>query len=158
MRKSQLPDVTPDLGLEPIRTHNGQALSPKEDRFVSLYIKYADPAKAAKEAGYSVRDTVKNKDSAYLTRGRTLLAKDYIQHEIAYRNEAIRSKDIADANEVLSYLTAVMRGDIKDQFGLDTSIADRTTAAKELNRRLREMEVSTDTANKREVRLILDRG
>lgn len=158
MRKSQLPDVTPDLGLEPLRTHNGQALSPKEDKFVSLYIKYADPAKAAKEAGYSVRDTIKNKDAAYLSRGRKLLSLDYIQHEIAYRNELIRNQDIADAHEVLAYLTAVMRGDIKDQFNLDASLNDRTTAAKELNRRLREMEVSTDTANKREVRLILDRS
>lgn len=158
MRASELPDVVPDVGLEPLRTHNGQALSPKEDRFVSLYIKYSDPAQAAKEAGYSVRDTIKNKEAAYLTRGRNLLQKDYIQNEIAYRNEQIRGRDIADAKEVLSYLTAVMRGDIKDQFNLEASISDRTAAAKELNRRLREMEVGTDIANKQEVRLILERS
>ena len=93
-----------------------------------------------------------------MTRGRNLLQKDYIQNEIAWRNEQIRGKDIADAKEVLSYLTAVMRGDIKDQFNLEASISDRTAAAKELNRRLREMEVGTDIANKQEVRLILERG
>lgn len=157
MRRSQFPDVTPYVGAEPLRTHNGQSLSPKEDKFISLYIKYADPGKAAKEAGYTLRDSIKNKEAAYITKGRALLDKDYIQHEIAYRNEEIRAKDIADAHEVLAYLTSVMRGEQKDQFGIEASLADRTAAAKELNRRMREMEVATNTANKQEVRLVLER-
>ena len=42
---------------------------------------------------------------------------------------------IADADEVLDYLSGVMRGEIKDQFGLDASLQDRTKAAQELLKR-----------------------
>lgn len=44
-------------------------------------------------------------------------------------------KRIADADEVLQYLSDVMRGKVKDQFGLDASLQDRTKAAQELMKR-----------------------
>jgi phage terminase small subunit len=159
---SQLPDgvnevVENEIATTCLTTHNGQKLSPKEDRFISLYIKYADPLQAAKEAGYSIRETVKDKDAQYAKRGRQLLAKDYIQDEIAYRTEVFRDANIADAKEVMMYLTKVMRGEEKDQFGLDVSIADRTNAAKELNRRMHEIESSTNREGGKEVHLVLRR-
>lgn len=159
---SQIPDgvletVEDDIATTCLVTHNGQKLSPKEDRFISLYIKYADPLQAAREAGYSIRETVKNKDAQYMKRGRQLLAKDYIQDEIAYRMESIRDAQIADSKEVLMYLTRVMRGEEKDQFGLDVSVADRTNAAKELNRRMHEIESATNREGGREVHLVLRR-
>lgn len=138
-------------------THDGQRLSPKEDRFISLYIKYSDSAQAAKEAGYSVREGIKNKTAQYAKRGRELLGRQYIKDEIAYRVDALRDAQIADAKEVLMYLSRVMRGEEKDQFDLPVSISDRTAAAKELNRRLKEMEDATDRAGVREVRLVLRR-
>ena len=158
---STMPDIgTPAYDIvetTSLTTHNGQRLSPKEDRFITLYIKYADGPQAAKEAGYSIRETIKNKDAQYAKKSRELLAKDYIKDEIAYRSEAIRDAQIADTKEVLMYLTKVMRGEEKDQFGLDVSIADRTNAAKELNRRLHELEAASDTEAKTEVHLVLER-
>ena len=44
-------------------------------------------------------------------------------------------KRIATADEVLQFLTDVMMGKVKDQFGLDASLQDRTNAAKELMKR-----------------------
>ena len=44
-------------------------------------------------------------------------------------------KRIADLEEVLQYLSDVVRGKIKDQFGLDASLQDRTKAAQELMKR-----------------------
>jgi phage terminase small subunit len=141
-----------------LTTHNGQRLSPKEDAFINLFIQFEDAAKAAEEAGYSVKDHFKNKPAQYLKRGKQLLAKDYIQDEIAFRVKQMNSAQIADAEEVMMYLTRVMRGEEKDQFGLDTSIADRTSAAKELNRRFKELEDATKTAaNAKEVHLVLER-
>ena len=163
MTPSQMPDVvnafTEALPSNvALVTHNGQRLSPKEDAFINLYIQHEDAAKAAEEAGYSVREQFKNKPAQYLKRGRQLLAKDYIQDEIAWRVKQMHSAQIADAEEVLMYLTRVMRGEEKDQFGLDTSISDRTSAAKELNRRLKELEDATKTAaNAKEVHLVLER-
>ena len=140
-----------------LTTHNGQRLSPKEDRFITLYIKYADGTQAAKEAGYSIREGIKNKEAAYTKKGYELLAKDYIKDEISYRMEEYRDAQIADTKEVLMYLTRVMRGEEKDQFGLDVSISDRTSAAKELNRRIQEIEANTDRAGSKEVHLVLRR-
>jgi phage terminase small subunit len=159
------PANTPDVGMPAhdfvettsLVTHNGQRLSPKEDRFITLYIKYADGPQAAKEAGYSVRETIKNKDAQYVKRSNELLAKDYIKDEIAYRMEQYRQAGVADTTEILTYLTQVMRGEIKDQFGLDVSISDRTAAAKELNRRINEIESATDRAGAKEVHLVLRR-
>ncbi len=144
-------------GLSALRTHNGQALSPKEDAFIQLYIQHADPMKAAKEAGYTVREGVKNKDAQWRRRGLQLLAKDYIKDELAWRMKKFKNACIADTDEILMYLTNVMRGTEKDQFGLDVSIADRTNAAKELNRRLHELEAASDTEAKTEVHLVLER-
>lgn len=53
----------------------------------------------------------------------------------AYYDELIgrvEDKDIADAQEVLKYFTKVMRGEEKDQFGLDAALTDRNDAAKQL--------------------------
>lgn len=159
------PSNTPEEGMPAhefvattsLTTHNGQRLSPKEDRFITLYIQHADSAQAAKEAGYSIRDTIKNKDAAYAKKGYEMLAKDYIKDEIAYRMEEFRDSKIADTKEILMYLTGVMRGDIKDQFNLEASISDRTAAAKELNRRIQEIESNTDRAGSKEVHLVLRR-
>ena len=47
----------------------------------------------------------------------------------------MQSARIADAEEVLQYLTRVMRGEVKDQFDLDPTIQDRTKAAELLGKR-----------------------
>lgn len=142
-----------------LTTHNGQRLSPKEDRFITLYIKHADAKQAAEEAGYAVRAEIKNKDAQYLKIGKKLLAKDYIKDEIAARAEEFRNSQIADTKEVLMYLTKVMRGEERDQFNIEASIADRTAAAKELNRRLKELEDATSSGGSsgKEIHLVLRR-
>jgi phage terminase small subunit len=160
--KAQVPDVATeemedDILTTALVTHNGQKLSPKEDRFISLYIKYADGPRAAKEAGYSIRAEVKNKDAQYAKKSKELLRKDYIKDEIAARSEEFRDKQIADTKEVLIYLSKVMRGEIKDQFNIDASLADRTAAAKELNRRLKELEDGSSSGSGKEIRLVLRR-
>lgn len=162
MNETQVPDgssekLKDEILSTSLMTNNGQRLSPKEDRFITLYIKYADATIAAKEAGYAVRPEIKNKDAQYTKIGKKLLTKDYIRDEIAYRSEEFRSAQIADTNEVLMYLTRVMRGEEKDQFNLDVSIADRTNAAKELNRRLHELETTTESGSGKEIRLVLRR-
>lgn len=158
---AQLPEVinsdTAELRTVSLVTHNGQRLSPKEDMFISLYIKLADAALAAQQAGYSIRATIKNPTLAYKKKGQELLSQDYIQDEIRYRMKELESAEIADTAEILRYLTRVMRGDEKDQFGLDAALSERTAAAKELNRRLRELEVATNTEAGKEIHLILER-
>ena len=156
-----LPEI-PDVGSERLMgtvlvTHNGQRLSPKEYKFIDLYIKLADAAEAAEQAGYTVREHYKNKKAQYLKRGESLLAKDYIQDEIAYRMKEFRRSQIADTEEILLYLSKVMRGEEKDQFGLDVSIADRTAAAKELNRRIHELDTATKQEGSQQIIFSIER-
>lgn len=162
MRNSELPDIvnTEVEGLKHValQTYNGQRLSPKEDKFITLYIKYADPMMAAKEAGYAIRPTYKNKERQWKKKGEALLERDYIQNELAHRLEMFKSEKIADTEEILMYLTAVMRGEEKDQFDMDVSISDRTAAAKELSRRIHELESSAKTEGAKEVHLVLERN
>lgn len=162
MNRAQVPDIADenleeDILTTALTTHNGQRLSPKEDRFISLYIKYADATKAAEEAGYTVRAEIKNKEAQYVKIGKKLLMRDYVKDEIAYRSAEFRNSQIADTNEILMYLTNVMRGNIKDQFNLDASLQERTSAAKELNRRLHELETTTESGSGKEIHLVLRR-
>ena len=49
--------------------------------------------------------------------------------------EEKENQRIASQDEVLQYLTKVMRGEEKDQFGLDASLQDRTKCAELLGKR-----------------------
>ena len=56
--------------------------------------------------------------------------------------QEIQNASIADATEILQYFTAVMRGEIKDQFEIEAPLSERTKAAQELAKR------QIDIANK----------
>ena len=62
-----------------------------------------------------------------------------MKKEIASRLEAIRSAQVADEHEVMAYFTAVMRGQVLDQFGLEASLQERTRAAECLAKRIIDM-------------------
>lgn len=99
----------------------------KQRLFADLYLQHGNATLAAKLAGYSEK-------SARST-GHRMLKNDDVRAFIAHRLEVQEVGRVADLDEVLVFLTAVMRGKIKDQFGLDASIADRLSAAKELLKR-----------------------
>lgn len=107
-------------------THTGHVLTFREARFIDSYMVDGDKKKAVQEAGYKVQH-LSNKANE-------LLKKDYIADEIAYRNELYQSQFISSREEVLEFLSAGMRGEIKDQFDLDPTFSDRTACAKELIR------------------------
>ena len=162
MNEAQVPDaygrgIKNKILTTTLTTHDGTRLSPKEEKFITLYIKYSDAGQAAEEAGYLVRAERKDRKLAYARKGKSILSKDYIKAEIAARMDDYRDSQIADTKEILMYLTRVMRGDEKDQFGIDASLQERTSAAKELNRRLRELEVGDSVGGGKEVHLVLRR-
>ena len=104
-----------------------QKLTKKERIFAEEYVKTTNGTQSASTAGYS-ENTSRSKGSQLLTK---INVRQYID---AVMNE--RSKDtIATADEVLEYLTRVVRGEEKDAFGLDVSVADKTKAAELLGKR-----------------------
>lgn len=102
-------------------THDGYPLSAKESRFISLFIANGDINKCLRESGLSLKNVA---------------GKDYIVDEITYRLDLLKKKTIADGDEILQYFTRVMRGEEKDQFGLDAPLSERTRAAQELAKRI----------------------
>ena len=102
-------------------------LTPKQKKFCDEYLKLGNATQAAKNAGYSEK-------TAYRT-GADNLKVPHILDYINARQEQIASKDIADIEEIMKYLTDVIRGKIKDQFDLDASLSERTKAAQELLKR-----------------------
>lgn len=107
-------------------THDKHPLSFREARFIDIYMACGDKAQAVEQAGFKVKN--------FVAKGTALLKKDYIADEIAYRSEIYASELVADRQEILEYLTAVMRGEVKDQFNLDAPLSERTAAARELKK------------------------
>lgn len=112
-------------------------LTQKQKKFADYLVKLGrDKAtEAAKLAGYSEKSA---RQSGYANMQKASV-KAYIEERLKTaaepreRAEAER-KLVADGDEVLRFLSATMRGEVKDQFGLDAQLKDRLAAAKELQR------------------------
>lgn len=102
-------------------------LTPKQKAFADYYIECGNATEAAKKAGYS--------EKAARQIGTENLSKPSISAYIAERMGTQDKKRVADADEVMEFYTAVMRGEVKDQFGLDTALSDRLKAGTELMKR-----------------------
>lgn len=100
-------------------------LTEKQKRFIDYYIETANATESAKRAGYSSK-TAKNIGAENLTK---------LNYFIQERLQQLENNRIASQDEVLQYLTKVMRGEEKDQFGLDASLQDRTKCAELLGKR-----------------------
>lgn len=104
------------------------ALTLLQQKFADLYIKLGNATQAAKEAGYSEK-------TAYSI-GNENLKKPEIKTYISERLVQIEKESIASIDEVMKFYTKVMRGQEKDQFGLDASLSDRIKAGGEIIKRL----------------------
>lgn len=82
------------------------------------------------------------------------LKKPQISAYIKRRIDEQEAARVADANEVLQFYSAVMRGEVKDQFGIDASLSDRLKAADSLAKRLAAAELKPNAEDA--VRVIID--
>lgn len=105
-------------------------LTIKQKNFADLYIKTGNATQSYIDAGYKA-----TKREIAEANARKLLANYSVKLYIENRMEELKEKSIASQEEVLQYLTKVMRGEEKDQFGLDASLQDRTKCAELLGKR-----------------------
>ena len=108
---------------EEVKDYN--KLTEKQKRFIDYYIETANATESAKRAGYSEKTADRI--------GHENLRK--LEFFIKQKLEEKENQRIASQDEVLQYLTKVMRGQEKDQFGLDASLQDRTRCAELLGKR-----------------------
>lgn len=102
-------------------------LTPKQKAFADEYLKCGNITEAAKKAGYS--------EKTARVIGQENLQKPAVSAYIAERQKQIDDARIADAAEVQRFYSAVLRGEIKDQFGLEASLDTRMAAGRELMKR-----------------------
>lgn len=102
-------------------------LTPKQKAFADYYIECGNASEAARKAGY--KSSRIGEDAA------KTLKNPKVSAYIAERMGTQDKKRVADADEVMEFYTAVMRGEVKDQFGLDTALSDRLKAGTELMKR-----------------------
>lgn len=100
-------------------------LTPKQKAFADEYLICGNATEAARKAGYKQPHV----------QGSQNLEKLSVSSYIAERQKQIESSRIADAKEVMEFYSAVMRGEVKDQFDMDASLADRLSAGRELMKR-----------------------
>lgn len=120
-------------------------LTPKQKAFADYYIECGNSTEAARKAGYS------DKASRFI--GSENLTKPNISAYIAERMQAQNEARVASADEVLQFFSSVMRGEVKDQFGLDAALSDRLNAGKELMKRY----AAADNSARADVPQIIDR-
>lgn len=104
------------------------ALKEMQQAFADYYLETSNATEAAKKAGYSEK-------TAY-SQGQRLLKNVEVKSYINKRLEQIKGERIATIDEVMRFYTSVLRGEEKDQFGLDASLTDRIKAGQELIKRL----------------------
>ena len=102
-------------------------LNERQKAFADYYIQTGNATEAAIKAGYS--------EKTARSIGAENLTKPDISAYIRERLDEHSNKRVADANEVIEFYTAVMRGEVKDQFGLDASLSDRLKAGDALMKR-----------------------
>lgn len=103
-------------------------LTDRQERFCQEYVKNGgNGTQAAIDAGY-------NPNSAVVIGSKTLRL-DNVAARIKELRDRAAKPHIATGEQVMQFFSDVMTGKIKDQFGLETSVADRTKAAVELAKR-----------------------
>lgn len=120
-------------------------LTPKQKAFADYYIECGNATDAARKAGY--------KEESCRTIGCQNLTKRNISAYIAEHMQAQNEARVASADEVLQFFSSVMRGEVKDQFGLDAALSDRLNAGKELMKRY----AAADNSARADVPQIIDR-
>ena len=134
-------------------------ITKKQSKFIDLYIDTANLTQAYEQAGFNI--TIPDKINSisnpkkrqheirqYIAvQAKELQRSPKIQAELRKRLEIRRLEDSARSGEVMFFLSEVMRGNIKDQFGLDASLQDRTKCAELLGKRYGTFKDKIETTN-----------
>jgi len=134
-KKTKTPKTkkTPKKRYKPLSVENPKyGLNQRQKIFCREYAKTGNGKQSALKAGYSPK-TAEYKASI-------MLKNEKVANEIQRINGCKEKKAIMDAQEVMELFSAIARGEIKDQFGLDATLADRLKAMNEIAKRTVDIE------------------
>lgn len=164
---------------EKLLTHNGHILTVNQKKFIDNYLEggvarqayidaYRGPETLPKDTPVTAKNVARELDGSIICGidGKPitnpdqlvhrLLSNLYIVEEIKYLQEERSKLTMASGIEVMNFFAQVMRGEIKDQFGLDPSLSDRISAGKELAKRTVDIDNRMDGKKDAEVHITLD--
>lgn len=121
-------------------------LNDRQKAFADYFIECGNATEAAIKAGYKKRSAG--------SIGSENLKKPEIAEYIAERTKPGEGKRIASADEVLEFYSAVMRGEVTDQFGLEASLDTRLKAGDSLMKRYMVAKNKDETAMQKLDRLL----
>lgn len=126
--KSKYSDTKDIKKKEIVIPEESKKLTHKQIIFCEEYIKTQNGTKSY----LKIHPNVKTESARVLADRllRKVNIKKYIEERLKPIQEAEVKQAIADANEVLEFVTAVLRGEVKDQLGFETSVKDRLSASK----------------------------
>ena len=101
-------------------------LTPRQQRFCDEYLIDLNATQAAIRAGYSERTATEQ--------GSRLLTKVNVKSYIDERLETIKTNKIADAEEVMKYLTSVLRGEGYEEMVVVEGCGEGISRAKTVTR------------------------
>lgn len=122
-------------------------LTLKQKAFADFYIECGNASEAARRAGYSGK-TANRIATENLSKP---VIKKYIEEQL----KQMDSERVATSEEVMKFLTSVMRGEVKDQLEFDTSVQDRLKAADMLAKRFGLYNKEADSGLKEKTRKVL---
>lgn len=79
-----------------------------------------------------------------------------VQRRIRELMDEMKKSSIMTAQEVMEYFTAVARGEVKDQFGLDAPLSERTAAAKEIAKRTIDIDLKKQGLDDQQININLN--
>ena len=126
-------------------------LTPFQEAFVHEYITGHSSVEIFKNLGIKYS----NKSSARHGRYNEL-KKPNVQKRIRELMDEMKKSTIMTGEEVMEYFSAVTRGEIKDQFGLDAPLSERTAAAKEIAKRTIDVELKKQGIEDRKIDINLN--
>ena len=132
IEKSNTKTTTKKKKTKPTPVNQTRPLNEREKIFCREYVKQGNGAQSAIKAGYSKKNA--------RVQASQLLTRANIQKEIARLSEKREKSAIMSAQEVMELYSAIARGEVKDQFGLDASLNDRIKAMNELAKRTVDIE------------------
>lgn len=103
-------------------------LTEKQKRFVDYYVELGDATEAYIRAGY----TIKSRDVAKVNASR-LLTNANVRESLDQLIAAKDAERIAKQDEILEFLTSVMRGQVKEEFPLGLGMGEQKLVKKELD-------------------------
>lgn len=130
-------------------------LTPQDWKFVHAYVRAE--TQNFNTIGRAASDKILTGDG-YSSFTANRLKKPNIRKVINTLMEERTRKTIAESAEVMEYFTSVMRGEVKDQFGLDAPLTERTNAAKELAKRTVDVDLRKEGLADNQITVTLNWG